>query len=58
MLGDRYVAEQLIAHGGAATVYAGHDDVLDRRVAIKLLRVEGAGAARGFPARGPRRRRA
>jgi eukaryotic-like serine/threonine-protein kinase len=36
-LGDRYVLESLIATGGMATVWQGRDEVLGRRVAIKVL---------------------
>ncbi|HZA26815.1 MAG TPA: protein kinase [Actinomycetota bacterium] len=36
-LGDRYVLESLIAAGGMAEVWRGRDDILGRRVAIKVL---------------------
>jgi len=36
-LGDRYVLESLIATGGMATVWQGRDEILGRRVAIKVL---------------------
>jgi predicted Ser/Thr protein kinase len=39
-LGGRYVIEQALASGGMATVYVGRDTVLDRTVAIKVLRPE------------------
>ena len=45
-LGGRYIAEHELASGGMATVYVGRDTVLDRPVAIKVLRPE--------PGRGPR----
>lgn len=48
-LGGRYVADRQIAGGGMGTVYEGHDAVLDRPVAIKVLHVEpGAGPANTF----------
>jgi tRNA A-37 threonylcarbamoyl transferase component Bud32 len=36
-LGNRYVLESLIATGGMAAVWRGHDEILGRSVAIKLL---------------------
>jgi eukaryotic-like serine/threonine-protein kinase len=36
-LEDRYVLESLIATGGMATVWQGRDEILGRRVAIKVL---------------------
>jgi tetratricopeptide (TPR) repeat protein/predicted Ser/Thr protein kinase len=42
-LNDRYVIEAEIGHGGMGTVYRGHDDTLDRDVAIKLLTKTGLG---------------
>lgn len=42
-LNDRYVIETEIGHGGMGTVYRGHDDTLDRDVAIKLLTKTGLG---------------
>jgi len=36
-LGGRYRLERLIARGSSGSVYAGHDRVMDRKVAIKLL---------------------
>lgn len=36
-LGDRYVLESLIATGGMAAVWQGRDEILGRRVAIKVL---------------------
>src|SRR5579885_2156195 len=37
LLGGRYRLDHVAGHGGMATVFAAHDTVLDRRVAIKLL---------------------
>lgn len=37
-LGDRYRLERLIARGGMAEVWLGHDTFLDRQVAIKVLK--------------------
>ncbi len=37
VLGERYVLESAIGHGGMATVYLAHDQVLGRPVAIKLF---------------------
>lgn len=39
-LGGRYVAEREIAQGGMGVVYAGRDALLQRTVAIKVLRLE------------------
>jgi hypothetical protein len=38
LLGNRYVLEGLIGRGGMADVYRAHDRVLDRSVAVKLMR--------------------
>jgi serine/threonine protein kinase len=37
VLGGRYALESIIGHGGMATVYLARDQVLGRRVAIKLF---------------------
>src|SRR5439155_359792 len=42
-LADRYVLEELIATGGMAEVWRGRDEVLARRVAVKILRSDLAG---------------
>ena len=36
-LADRYVVQEVAGYGGMATVYRGHDTLLDRNVAIKVL---------------------
>jgi serine/threonine protein kinase len=38
VLGDRYHLDHRIASGGMADVWAGEDDVLQRRVAVKIMR--------------------
>ncbi|MEX2533551.1 MAG: Stk1 family PASTA domain-containing Ser/Thr kinase [Nitriliruptoraceae bacterium] len=37
VLGDRYELTRILGRGGMAEVYAAHDRVLDRHVAVKLL---------------------
>lgn len=37
VLGDRYELTRILGRGGMAEVYAAHDRVLDRNVAVKLL---------------------
>ena len=39
-LGDRYVLEERIASGGMADVWRGLDDVLQRQVAVKIMRAD------------------
>jgi serine/threonine-protein kinase len=38
LLGDRYRLDQRVASGGMADVWAANDDVLQRRVAVKVMR--------------------
>ncbi|MCZ0703381.1 serine/threonine-protein kinase [Natronobacillus azotifigens] len=40
LLNDRYEVKKIIGGGGMANVYLGHDIILDREVAIKVLRLE------------------
>ncbi len=37
-INDRYEIEKLIGEGGMANVYLAHDTILDRKVAVKVLR--------------------
>ena len=46
MLAGRYTLRHQLGRGGMATVYEAHDDLLDRAVAVKLLRVDGEAVAR------------
>ncbi|WP_258871049.1 protein kinase domain-containing protein, partial [Halobacillus trueperi] len=40
LLNDRYRVQEMIGGGGMANVYLAHDTILDRDVAIKVLRLE------------------
>ncbi len=40
LLADRYELRHQLGRGGMATVYEAHDDLLDRAVAVKLLRAD------------------
>ncbi|WP_182199112.1 Stk1 family PASTA domain-containing Ser/Thr kinase [Paraliobacillus salinarum] len=40
LLSERYQVIRMIGGGGMANVYLGHDTILDREVAIKVLRLE------------------
>ena len=50
LLKDRYRLERTLGHGGMAAVWLGHDEVLDRPVAVKVLSDTIAGDP-GFVAR-------
>ena len=39
-INDRYEVIRAICEGGMAIVYIGYDTILDRNVAIKILRVD------------------
>lgn len=43
VLADRYELHDKLGHGGAGTVWRGHDRALDRPVAVKLLHADLAG---------------
>lgn len=42
---DRYTILSVVGQGGAGTVYAAHDDALDRDVALKIMHAEKSGLA-------------
>lgn len=46
VLAGRYELGQTLGSGGMATVYEAHDRLLDRAVAVKLLRLDGEATAR------------
>jgi serine/threonine protein kinase len=54
-LADRYRIERELGQGGMATVYLAHDLKHDRKVALKVLKPELAGAARIRRDRNPHR---
>ena len=37
LIADRYELEELVDHGGMSSVYRGHDRMLERKVALKVL---------------------
>ena len=43
LINDRYEIEKLIGEGGMANVYLARDTILDRKVAVKVLRGDLAG---------------
>ena len=46
VLAGRYELREQLGRGGMATVYEAHDDLLDRAVAVKVLRVDDQATAR------------
>ena len=54
LLGGRFVLVREIGSGGMSTVFLGRDEVLDRPVAVKILRsdLEGSDVSARFSARG------
>ena len=48
LINDRYEIERLIGEGGMANVYLARDTILDRKVAVKVLRGDLAGDERRF----------
>ncbi|HEY5938388.1 MAG TPA: serine/threonine-protein kinase, partial [Kofleriaceae bacterium] len=44
-VGSRYVINELLGAGGTALVFGGHDELLGRQIALKLLRPQYAGDA-------------
>ena len=45
LIANRYIVERLLGRGGMATVYLAHDRLVDRPVALKILRRELANSA-------------
>ena len=43
LINDRYEIEKLVGEGGMANVYLARDTILDRKVAVKVLRGDLAG---------------